>query len=397
MGYSIKEGDIVEAIITSIKDFGAFADFGEGSGLIYFTQIVPKTEHGNVSSVLSLGQRIKCKVDQIKSDGKISLSMRISATVEKKQSRKQIIENVKEDIKEMDSDDTSIRSIWKNLTDIQYYMLMYMQGNIPLKKGSAKIDTKNNSLIAEIDTSLHFENFKKEVRRIFDADVHKHPSLSNYWYFETDVELHSQQERAYFSEACGHMYVIMGENPVIEIVIKADNDESNRIVIERLQTYYPQMDILSNSNNELYMTLPYQNRSDLNDLKIELTYALSGIRNGIQDESEDSKEQAKQYDAANFNYEILSIIDGQDKFLITQNPEALMDEEGLRFGTFKGQNFIIPNGDRNIQIGILNKIDYPQISFRLKEDSLNELCKIIAKGETLIVTPDTDDMTGEIE
>lgn len=83
MGYSIKEGDIVEAIITSIKDFGAFADFGEGSGLIYFTQIVPKTEHGNVSSVLSLGQRIKCKVDQIKSDGKISLSMRISATVEK--------------------------------------------------------------------------------------------------------------------------------------------------------------------------------------------------------------------------------------------------------------------------------------------------------------------------
>ena len=30
MGDIIKKGDIVEATITSIKDFGAFADYGKG-------------------------------------------------------------------------------------------------------------------------------------------------------------------------------------------------------------------------------------------------------------------------------------------------------------------------------------------------------------------------------
>ena len=210
MEYNIKEGDIVDVTISSIKDFGAFADFGEGSGLIYFNQIVPKVEYGNISSVLSVGQKAKCKVVQLKPDGKVALTMNISATNQKKQSRKQIIETVKEDIKEMDSDDTSIRSIWKNLTDIQHYMLMYMQGNIPLRKGSAKIDSKSNTLIAEIDTSLHFQKFKKEVRRVFDSDVYKHPILPNYWYFESDVDLYSLSDRINFSETSGHMYVVMG-------------------------------------------------------------------------------------------------------------------------------------------------------------------------------------------
>ena len=337
----IKVGTIVDATITSIKDFGAFADFGEGSGLIYFTQIVPKVEHGNISNVLSVGQQVKCKIEQIKTDGKISLTMKLSVAKGKKPSRKEIIESVKEDIKVMDADDTSIRAIWKNLTDIQHYMLMYMQGNIPLRKGSAFIDQNTGTLIAEIDMSLHFENFKKEVRRVFDADVNRHFLLTNYWCFESDVELHSPLERSHFAETSGHMYVIMGENPVIEIVIKSDSNESNKIIIERLQSYYPQMEILSDNDNELFVTIPYKSRAELNDLKMELGYALSGIRNGIQDEADDTNDkEIKQYDAVNFNYEILDIKDGHDRFLLTMNPEALMDEEGLRFGSFKGQNFI---------------------------------------------------------
>lgn len=189
---NISVGDIVEATITSIKDFGAFADFGEGSGLIYYTQIVPKVEHGNISSVLSIGEQVKCKVEQIKPDGKISLTMKLSASIEKKPTRSQIIENVKEDIKDMSSNDTSIRAIWKALTEIQHYMLKYMQGIIPFKKGSVRFDRAGNKLTAEIDTSVHFDTFKKEVRRIFDANVIKHESLKDYWYFDTDVELHTQ-------------------------------------------------------------------------------------------------------------------------------------------------------------------------------------------------------------
>lgn len=394
----IKVGTIVDATITSIKDFGAFADFGEGSGLIYFTQIVPKVEHGNISNVLSVGQQVKCKIEQIKTDGKISLTMKLSVAKEKKPSRKEIIESVKEDIKVMDADDTSIRAIWKNLTDIQHYMLMYMQGNIPLRKGSACIDQNTGTLIAEIDTSLHFENFKKEVRRVFDADVNRHFRLTNYWCFESDVELHSPLERSHFAETSGHMYVIMGENPVIEIVIKSDSNESNKIIIERLQSYYPQMEILSDNDNELFVTIPYKSRAELNDLKMELGYALSGIRNGIQDEADDTNDkEIKQYDAVNFNYEILDVKDGHDRFLLTMNPEALMDEEGLRFGSFKGQNFIIPDGDKDIQVGVLNKIEYPKITFKLKEDAIEKLSSIIKNGENLIVAPDMDDMTGEIE
>ena len=159
---NISVGDIVEATITSIKDFGAFADFGEGSGLIYYTQIVPKVEHGNISSVLSIGEQVKCKVEQIKPDGKISLTMKLSASIEKKPTRSQIIENVKEDIKDMSSNDTSIRAIWKALTEIQHYMLKYMQGIIPFKKGSVRFDRAGNKLTAEIDTSVHFDTLKKK-------------------------------------------------------------------------------------------------------------------------------------------------------------------------------------------------------------------------------------------
>ena len=59
--------------------------------------------------------------------------------------------------------------------------------------------------------------------------------------------------------------------------------------------------------------------------------------------------------------------------------------------------FIIPDGDKDIQVGVLNKIEYPKITFKLKEDAIEKLSSIIKNGENLIVAPDMDDMTGEIE
>lgn len=52
---------------------------------------------------------------------------------------------------------------------------------------------------------------------------------------------------------------------------------------------------------------------------------------------------------------------------------------------------------REIQVGILNKIEYPKISFRLRDESFVKLYSIINAGERIIVAPDMDDMTGEIE
>lgn len=391
----LKKGDIIDVTVTGIADFGAFTD----NGLIYFTNITPHVEHGKVGSVLSVGQTVKCQIDKIKPDGKISLTMKISTEPDKKQTRQQVIKEVREDIQEMSSDDTSIRAIWKNLTDIQHYMLMYMQGNIPLKKDSARLDINNNTLTAEIDTSIHFDNFKKEVRRVFDADVIKHDFLKDYWFFETDVELHPQSERSYFSESSGHMYVDMGEDPVLEMFITPVDEDAKQIIIERLQSYYPQMEILYDSECKLYAVLPYKNRAELNDYRLELGYAMSGIRNGIQDENEETNgtEEIKQYNAANFNYEIKDIADAHDRFLVTLNPEALMDEEGLRFGSFKGQSFVVPNGENDISIGILHKIEYPKISFKIHQDSINRLKKYLANETIAYVAPDLEDMTGEIE
>lgn len=397
---NISVGDIVEATITSITDFGAFVDFDKGTGLIYFTQIVPKVEHGNISSVLSIGEQIKCKVEQIKPDGKISLTMKLSASKERKSSRRQIIENVKEDIKDMSSKDTTIRAIWKALTEIQHYMLKYMQGNIPFKKGSVKFDKTGSNLTAEIDTSVHFDSFKKEVRRVFDTDVIKHEYLKDYWYFDSDVELHSQSERTSFAESSGHMYVVVHPNPVLEVLISiSDNSTKDKeVIVERLLNYYPQMEILSERDHTLYITFPYRNRSELKDLKQELGYAMSSIQNGIQDdEDDDTQNENKQYDSINFNYELKTVNDSYDRFLVTLNPEALMDQEGLRFGSFRGQNFVIAVDGEKVPLGILNKIEYPKATFKLKQETTDQIRQMVSAGGLTSVTPDIEDMTGEIE
>ena len=197
-------------------------------------------------------------------------------------------------------------------------------------------------------------------------------------------------------ESSGHMYVEMSENPVLELTVTPSDDKAKLVIIERLQAYYPQMDILLDSDNVLYIVLPYKSRAELNDYRLELGYAMSGIRNGIQDEN-DGDDNDKQYDAVNFNYEIVDVVDAHDRFLVTLNPEALMDEEGLRFGSFKGQSFVAPNGEKDIPIGILNKIEYPKISFRLHQNSIDELSRFLDKDTISVVSPDIEDMTGEIE
>lgn len=168
-------GDIIEeAKIVNIKDFGVFVEISPfQNGLIHFSQIIPKVEYGNVGNVLSIGDKVRCAVSEIKLDGKVNLTMKIRKRIE----RKHQIEQVKKDIANMSDEDTSLRSIWMVLTNIQHYMLKYMQLAIPLKKGSASLNTKGNKLIAQIDSQIHFDNFKSEVRRLFSTNVVRHSQL----------------------------------------------------------------------------------------------------------------------------------------------------------------------------------------------------------------------------
>lgn len=387
----MKTGDAVKAEIVNVKDFGAFAEFDGGSGLIYFTQIVPRVEYGAIGEVLHVGDTVNCVISEIKSDGKIILTMKLK----RKEVRKAKIEEVKQDIQNMSEEDTNIRSIWMALTDIQHFMLKYMQMPIPIKHGSTKIDSKGEKLTAEIDQEVHFNAFQNEVRRVFSADVFKHETLSGFWYFETDAELYNPEVRQLFADECSNMYVRMQANPVIEISISHVDDKSKSILLSRLQNYYAQIDVLSDKEDSLFLTLPYHTHTEQNDYRDELEYALDGISNGVPDIGDN--EECIEYEPAYFNWQIKEIREGCDRFLLTLNEEALLDREGLRFGSLRGQSFVIHNGDNDIPFGKLSKIDYPKVVFSLFQDAIGIVRQLVEKDGMRIIAPDAGDLTGEIE
>ena len=387
----MKTGDAVKAEIVNVKDFGAFAEFDGGSGLIYFTQIVPRVEYGAIGEVLHVGDTVNCVISEIKFDGKISLTMKLK----RKEVRKAKIEEVKQDIQNMSEEDTNIRSIWMALTDIQHFMLKYMQMPIPIKHGSTKIDSKGEKLTAEIDQEVHFNAFQNEVRRVFSADVFKHETLSGFWYFETDAELYNPEVRQLFADECSNMYVRMQANPVIEISISHVDDKSKSILLSRLQNYYAQIDVLSDKEDSLFLTLPYHTHTEQNDYRDELEYALDGISNGVPDIGDN--EECIEYEPAYFNWQIKEIREGCDRFLLTLNEEALLDSEGLRFGSLRGQSFVIHNGDNDIPFGKLSKIDYPKVVFSLFQDAIGIVRQLVEKDGMRIIAPDAGDLTGEIE
>ncbi len=80
----IEEGTVLDARITGIASFGAFADLGEGkSGLIHISEIAP-TYVEDVNDHLKKGQKVRVKVIAVQGD-KISLSIK---RVEQEQQKK---------------------------------------------------------------------------------------------------------------------------------------------------------------------------------------------------------------------------------------------------------------------------------------------------------------------
>ena len=340
---------------------------------------------------MHVGDTVNCVISEIKPDGKISLTMKIK----RREARKAKIDEVKQDIQNMSEEDTNIRSIWMALTDIQHFMLKYMQMPIPIKHGSTKIDSKGEKLTAEIDHEVHFDAFQNEVRRVFSADVFKHETLSGFWYFETDAELYNPEVRQLFADECSNMYVRMQANPIIEISISHVDEKSKSILISRLQNYYAQIEAVSDKDDSLFLTLPYRTHAELNDYRDELGYALDGISNGVSDVGDNGEHV--EYEPASFHWQIKDIREGCDRFLLTLNEEALLDREGLRFGSLRGQSFVIPNGDNDIPFGKLSKIDYPKVVFSLYKDGIGSVKQLVESDGLRIIAPDAGDLTGEIE
>lgn len=386
----IKIGSLIKASISSIKDFGAFADFDGGSGLIYYTKVVPKVDHGKVHDVLSEGQVVDAIITEIKADGKISLSMQIP----RKAKRKALVDEVKQDLSTLSDNDTSIRSVWIALTKIEHYLLKYMQTPIMLKKGSAHL-TSRNELKAQIDSSVHFETFKSEVKRIFSAEVLRHERLRNLWYFDADISKTSTYSRSNFAEGCSNMYVNLDSDPVVEIYIHGLSESGKALFLERMTNYYPQLKFYNYSNSSICIIISYKTSDDKEDLMTELKYALDAILNGNPDTCDDGS--TKEYDKVSFTSEVIIPDDGLDRFIFQMDTDALLDNEGIRYGSLKGQNFITNDDTSKFELGILRKINYPNVEFQLNKECIERIQNLVSRGQLDKIFPDPDDMVGEFE
>lgn len=72
----LKAGDVVEAEIVRIADFGAFVKFLNGKkGLIHISQISDSYVK-NVADHLRVGDRVKARIITISPDGKIDLTLK---------------------------------------------------------------------------------------------------------------------------------------------------------------------------------------------------------------------------------------------------------------------------------------------------------------------------------
>ncbi len=72
----IEPGHILDGIVRSIKDFGAFVDLGGLDGLIHISKI-SWDRVGHPSEVVEVGQQVKVQIDKVdKETGKIGLSLR---------------------------------------------------------------------------------------------------------------------------------------------------------------------------------------------------------------------------------------------------------------------------------------------------------------------------------
>ena len=385
-----KLGDVVEATITNIQEYGAFADFGEGSGLIHFSKVVPKVKFGEVGTVLSIGKTVKCEICEIRPDGKVSLSMKFR----KSTIHKQKLEEAGQANESMSSVNTSIKSVWKVITDIQHFMLKYMSLPISIKKGSCRFSGNGERLLAQIDTTLHFDLFKQEVRRIYACEIVKHERLSDFWVFNTDVDLHSLNSRSEFVDKSKLMYVSLRLNPYLEVQLKDIlNGTDKEMIKKRLSNYYPQCEYIEKMEDPCTFTvlLPYGRHYELNELKEEIGFAIDSIRNGLSDIPIEGEPIS--YPPINFSVDVFDVLDGKDTFYASMDAASLLDNEGLRFGSLRGQSFLI-NGE---SFGHMSKIDYPNVEFKLAKDCSPKVKQLILSGEAFSISPDTDDLTGEFE
>lgn len=78
-----KVGDIVEGRITGIKDYGVFADIGDGkSGMVHISEVA-NSFVSDINQFCKVNDVFKMKIMSVSDDGKISLSIKKAQPAEK--------------------------------------------------------------------------------------------------------------------------------------------------------------------------------------------------------------------------------------------------------------------------------------------------------------------------
>jgi len=71
-----KVGDVVEAVVTKIQDFGAIVTLKNNTrGLIHISQVSDDFVK-NINDYLKVGDRVSARVKKISADGKLDLTLR---------------------------------------------------------------------------------------------------------------------------------------------------------------------------------------------------------------------------------------------------------------------------------------------------------------------------------
>jgi len=91
----LKVDEWVEGTVTNVVDFGCFVDIGIGhDGMLHKSQIINNNNHNNIYGLISVGDSVKVRIDNIKSLNRISLSLKPASkgkSVGSRDERKKII------------------------------------------------------------------------------------------------------------------------------------------------------------------------------------------------------------------------------------------------------------------------------------------------------------------
>lgn len=369
-----KIGDIIKVNITTIVDFGAFVSFDGLSGLIHYKEI-PKGKHGNINTILKIGDIVDAKILEIKPGNKYGLSI-----IEAKSDLNLIA--VKEDIENLDKEETSIREIWKIFTEVNKYMLEFQKLPISLEATSAKLEQSKQRFTINVNTESKLKLFNNKIKALFDADIVEYEKGK--WYFITNVDNTTENERIQFEEESAFYYMIFHPLPVIEGKIFQFNKTDKEIIQNRLQEYFPNIILIDSNKNEFCFRQTYSKHFQAKEIYDLLIEVLKEMKDG------QVSEETEKIEPLNFLSQIEALpVDG-DKFLFEKNLAGQIENEETIIGSLRGEDFFC----KSTLIGKLSRVDYPKLTFSISQNEMENVKELIEKNA---IDSISSNLSGETE